>query len=120
MSTLIIVLCSALGGGTLAVIIGNFQKRKLFKATEKQATARTESIAVNTLSESLETMNTQILEPLRQELTEGRKLQTKTNYELTKLRKAIEKIPSCAHAASCPVSVELQNNPNGDKRVDEE
>lgn len=41
------------------------------------------------------------------------KANEKTNRKLDRLTKAIEKIPSCPHAAQCPVSAELQKSTTG-------
>ncbi|MTK53300.1 hypothetical protein [Paludibacter sp.] len=105
-------------GGGLVAVINWWQKRKLTTKQERQADAKTDEIAVNTLAKALETVNKQIVEPLKQELEREQeqkaKILNKLNNELTKLRRAIEKIPACDHASACPVSRQLQNDKNGD------
>jgi hypothetical protein len=107
-----------ISGGGLVSVVNWLQRRKLTKKQEKQTDARTDEMVVNTLSKALETVNKQIVEPLKTELLreqdEKSKILNKLNNEITKLRKAIEKIPGCDHAASCPVSKQLQDYKNSD------
>jgi hypothetical protein len=107
-----------ISGGGLVALFNWITRRRLTRKQEEQTDVRTDEMAVNMLSKALETVNEQVVEPLKQELdrkdTEHNKLLNKVNNEITKLRKAIEKIPACDHAAACPVSRQLQNDKNGD------
>lgn len=52
-----------------------------------------------------------IVTPLRKEINSLRR-------DVDKFRKAVEKIPSCAHADNCPVSRQLQKLEDRDNRAD--
>jgi hypothetical protein len=118
METLTAIALAFVGGGGLVSVVNWFKNWKLTKKQEKQTDARTDEMVVNTLSKALETVNKQIVEPLKNELLreqdEKSKILNKLNNEITKLRKAIEKIPGCDHASSCPVSKQLQDYKNSD------
>jgi hypothetical protein len=101
-------------GGGMVALFNWFTKRKLTKKQEKQTEAKTDEIAVNFLSKALETINEQVVNPLREELADSRKSNNKLSNDVKKLTRAIEKIPGCTHASVCPVSVELQDYKNGD------
>jgi len=105
-------------GGGLVAVLNWWQKRKLTTKQEKQTDVRTDEMAVNMLAKALETVNKQLVDPLKTEIErkdiEHNKILKSVNNEITKLRKAIEKIPACSHAATCPVSFQLQNDKNSD------
>jgi len=98
------------GGGGLVAIINWIRTRKLTTATEKQTAAKTDNIAVTTLKEALSSLNEDVIKPIHEENRVIKTELKKLTNELIKFRKAIEKIPSCTHAAVCPVSRELQND----------
>ena len=53
-----------------------------------------------------------IVTPLKKEINSLRR-------DVDKFRKAVEKIPSCAHADNCPVSRQLQKLEERDNRTDD-
>jgi hypothetical protein len=107
-----------ISGGGLVALFNWLTKRRLTKKQEKQTDVRTEEMAVNMLAKALETVNKQLVDPLKTEIErkdiEHGKILKSVNNEIAKLRRAIEKIPACSHAATCPVSFQLQNDKNSD------
>lgn len=49
-------------------------------------------------------------EQLRETITNLQKSNEKTNRKIDRLSRAVEKIPTCPHAALCPVSDDLQKS----------
>lgn len=56
---------------------------------------------------------------LADRLTELNQETKRLRQDVRKLQRAIERIPSCPHAADCPVSRELQNGTDRDEERDQ-
>lgn len=109
MRELLIAVIGMFGGGTMAAIYTAWQRKGLVKKEGRKVEAETDSLVVATLKQAIETINREVIGPLKNENEEIRKEIKRLNYEVIKLRKSIEKIPACAHADTCPVARELQN-----------
>lgn len=106
-SIIVIVTAFATGGGLTAVIL-NFLNRPLNKSIELENEAKADAIAVTSLKEAINTLNEAVYKPIKAE-NEILQVEFKKFYnEINKLRKAIERIPSCTYADQCPVTFELQ------------
>ena len=71
------------------------------KAQVEQLRSNTKATEIDNLKRAMEIIMAQFVEPLNKELNALRK-------ELSRFRRAVEKIPTCPHAANCPISDELQ------------
>jgi len=110
MSSILSILIASLISGIGVKIFDYYQHRALEKNKAQEVTVNTDKIAIDILAKAMETLNEQVVEPLREENKQSANNQKNILNELKKLRKAIERIPGCAHAATCPVSMELQNS----------
>lgn len=69
--------------------------------------AGNDSVSLDNTKKLIEIMMQNVVEPLKKELKAVRN-------ELSKFRKAIEKIPECDYADDCPVKRELRQQETGD------
>lgn len=72
-----------------------------------------DSVKVDNTQKLIDLIMHQVVEPLKKELNGVRK-------ELSKFRKAVERIPDCDYADTCPVKRELreqENNPTADSNT---
>lgn len=82
--------------------------RKKYNAELESLRAQVEAAKTDTRGDELENVKNgmailmeQVVEPLKKEINAVRK-------ELARLRRAVEKVNNCPHAAACPVRDELQ------------
>lgn len=94
------------------------------RSTRRKAREEARRAAIENDKSLMDSFNQYILNPVLKEMEVLRgerersrehdlkmqKLYEKTNRKLDRLARAIEKIPSCPHAADCPVRNELQNS----------
>ena len=78
-----------LGGGLIVSVA-------TLKSQQKKAKEEAESIALDNEKKLGEMINEYFVEPLKKEITSLRRT-------VSRLTRAIEKIPSCPHSADCPV-----------------
>lgn len=83
--------------------------RKKYDAEVEQLRAQVEASKTETRGDELDNVKKamailmeQVVEPLKKEIDGIRK-------ELARLRRAVEKVNVCPHAATCPVSLELRH-----------
>lgn len=91
-----LVLNAVLGGGLLVTLVTLRSTRKIGQEQAKGAEIDNDTKAAQTLVDY-------VVNPLRDEMKNLRR-------ELTRFRKAVEKIPSCRYADECPVDKELHNS----------
>lgn len=91
--TILAILNVVLGGGLIV---------SLATLRSQQAKAREEakSLALDNDKKVSDMVNEYFVEPLKKDIGQLRK-------QVSRLTKAIEKIPSCPHSADCPVKDEL-------------
>lgn len=119
MSAIIVAIISGLfglsGGGVVAFFTIKQarqmadKKVQLTDAQIEKTSAETDEIAVTSMQMALKTLREELIVPLLDEKQQIKKQLEKVTYELSRFRKAIEKIPGCAHADTCPVTHELQS-----------
>lgn len=85
----------------VGAVVGSLLARAKYRAEVKNSELDNVRKANDMLMES-------VVEPLGKELKGLRR-------DVQRLRKAVEKIPLCPHAADCPVSRELQNSAERDE-----
>lgn len=84
-------------GGSLLVTIVTLRSQKA-KAEEE-----VKSLALDNDKKVSEMVNEYFVEPLKKDIASLRK-------QVSRLTRAIEKIPSCPHSADCPVKDSLDNS----------
>lgn len=112
------IVVALLTGGGFAAILNYGNNKQLARKQADQAGAQAENIAVKTLKEALETMNDDVIRPLKEENKVIKSELKRLTNELIKFRKAIERIPSCAYAHQCPATHELQGRTEGGAGAD--
>ena len=85
-----------LGGGLIVSVA-------TLKSQQKKAKEEAESIALDNEKKLSEMINEYFVEPLKKEITSLRRT-------VSRLTRAIEKIPSCPHSADCPVKDALDES----------
>lgn len=90
------VLNSLLVSGGLVVLV-------TLRSTIKTSKANAQGAGTDANDKLMQSYEEHILNPIL-------KANEKTNRKLDRLTRAIEKIPTCKHAAQCPVSDELQKS----------
>jgi len=108
MNEIITSILSAIGGGSIAVLINFLANRKLIKKQTVKIDIETENIAIQSLRDTLEALRNEYKE-LSVEHEKLKKELAALKREQSRLRKAIEKIQDCENRNTCPVSIELQN-----------
>ena len=73
------------------------------RSQRAKAAEEARSLAIDNDKKVSEMVNEYFVEPLKKEITALRR-------EMLRLRKAIEKIPECPHAAECPVKESLKED----------
>ena len=89
----------------IGAVVGSLLARAKYRAEVKNSELDNVRKANDMLMEG-------VVEPLSKQIK-------KIDRELQRLRKAVEKIPLCPHAADCPVSRELQNSAERDEERDQ-
>lgn len=84
-------------GGSLIVTLVTLRSQ-IAKAKEEA-----KGLAIDNDKKISEMVNEYFVEPLKKEITSLRK-------QMSRLTRAIEKIPSCPHSADCPVKDSLDNS----------
>ena len=100
--TVITAIVSVVTGGGLVVLV-------TLRAKKDAATAETDKIEMDNFRTGTALLNEQIIEPLKKELASTRREVIASRKECARLRKAINAINRCPHAASCPVTVEMSS-----------
>ncbi|MBR4535955.1 MAG: hypothetical protein IKO62_04780 [Bacteroidales bacterium] len=90
------VLNLLLGGGLIVTLVT--LRSQIAKAKEEA-----KGLAIDNDKKISEMVNEYFVEPLKKEITSLRK-------QMSRLTRAIEKIPSCPHSADCPVKDSLDNS----------
>lgn len=93
----------------LGALVGWFPNRKKQKVDTKQ-------IEVEVLEKSLQILNKDVVEPLRNNLELLRSEYTELNNRLKKFQDAINKMYNCRNLAGCPIRIELQKSENNNRR----
>lgn len=94
-----LVLNLLLGGG----LIMNIRSLRTMKHDIERAKQDTKAQEIENERSAMDTMKTYIVQPIKIEINGLRR-------EMARLRKAIDKIKSCAYSDNCPVSAELQRS----------
>ncbi|MDY6347037.1 MAG: hypothetical protein SPL42_01205 [Bacteroidales bacterium] len=97
------VLNLLLGGGLLVTVV-------TLRSQKAKAEEEAKSLALDNDKKVSEMVNEYFVEPLKKELTSLRRT-------VSRLTRAIDKIPSCPHSADCPVKDELDEDKNEETRV---
>ena len=92
------VLNLALGGG-LVVTLATLHSQ------QEKAKEEAKGLALDNEKKVSELVNEYFVEPLKKDITSLRR-------QVSRLTRAIEKIPSCPHSADCPVKDELEDTKN--------
>ena len=87
-----------LGGGLIVSVA-------TLKSQQKKAKEEAESIALDNEKKLSEMINEYFVEPLKKEITSLRRT-------VSRLTRAVERIPSCPHSADCPVKDALNETKN--------
>lgn len=90
------VLNLLLGGGLLVTIV-------TLRSQKAKAEEEVKSLALDNDKKVSEMVNEYFVEPLKKDIASLRK-------QVSRLTRAIEKIPSCPHSADCPVKDSLDNS----------
>ena len=90
------VLNLLLGGGLLVTIV-------TLRSQKAKAEEEAKGLALDNDKKVSEMVNEYFVEPLKKGITSLRK-------QVSRLSRAIEKIPSCPHSADCPVKDSLDNS----------
>ena len=90
------VLNLLLGGGLLVTIV-------TLRSQKAKAEEEAKGLALDNDKKVSEMVNEYFVEPLKKDITSLRK-------QVSRLSRAIEKIPSCPHSADCPVKDSLDNS----------
>lgn len=95
-----IIMNVILGGGCCGSLLALRAARRKAKAEARQAEENAEGTELDNEQKAAGIVMEYIVKPLKAEMTSLRR-------EVTKFRKAVEKIPACPYANECPVSLEL-------------
>ncbi|MCQ2313280.1 MAG: hypothetical protein MJZ84_07540 [Paludibacteraceae bacterium] len=98
LAEIIRIVIEAVLGGTLIVTLVTL------RSTKKKASEEARGLEIDNNKRLMDGFNEYIVEPLKKEVNGLR-------IEVRQLKRAIEKINDCPHAADCPVRHELQNYP---------
>lgn len=90
-----------LSGGLIVTVV-------TLRSAVKKAREEAEALRLGNEDSAMKTFQTYIVDPLKKDIKNLR-------YEVNKFRKAVEKIPDCAYADSCPVRAELQKQADDDR-----
>lgn len=96
-----LVLNVVLGGGLLVTAV-------TLRSTKKMADEQAKGAEIDNDTKAAQTLVDYVVKPLRDEMKNLRR-------ELTRFRKAVEKIPTCHYADDCPVDKELHRDDNDDE-----
>lgn len=96
-----LVLNVVLGGGLLVTAV-------TLRSTKKMADEQAKGAEIDNDTKAAQTLVDYVVKPLRDEMKNLRR-------ELTRFRKAVEKIPSCRYADECPVDRELHRDEDDDE-----
>lgn len=99
---LIGIVTTPIAGWVGAVLMRKKYKTEIksLQADVEKKRADNQGVELDNVRQGNEILMEQIVKPLKLELKYLR-------HDVNKFRKAVEKIPGCAHAAECPVSREL-------------
>lgn len=99
---LIGIVTTPIAGWVGAVLMRKKYKTEIksLQADVEKKHANNQGVELDNVRQGIEILMGQIVKPLKLELKYLR-------HDVKKFRKAVEKIPSCPHAAECPVSCEL-------------
>lgn len=87
-----------LSGGLIVTLV-------TLKSIQKKAKEEAESVALDNEKKLSEMINEYFVEPLKKEITSLRRT-------VSRLTRAIDRIPSCPHSADCPVKDSLNETEN--------
>ena len=87
-----------LGGGLVVTLV-------TLKSIQKKAKEEAESVALDNEKKLSEMIKEYFVEPLKKEITSLRRT-------VSRLTRAIDRIPSCPHSADCPVKDALNETEN--------
>lgn len=87
-----------LGGGLFVTLV-------TLKSIQKKAKEEAESVALDNEKKLSEMIKEYFVEPLKKEITSLRRT-------VSRLTRAIDRIPSCPHSADCPVKDALNETEN--------
>lgn len=87
-----------LGGGLVVTLV-------TLKSIKKKAKEEAESVALDNEKKLSEMIKEYFVEPLKKEITSLRRT-------VSRLTRAIDRIPSCPHSADCPVKDALNETEN--------
>lgn len=90
------VLNLLLGGGLVVTLV-------TLRSQKAKAEEEAKGLALDNDKKVSEMVNEYFVEPLKKDITSLRR-------QVSRLTRAIEKIPSCPHSADCPVKEELNAN----------
>lgn len=95
----------------VGAFVGWFPNRKKQKVDTKQ-------IEVDVLEKSLQVLNKDVVQPLRDNLELLRVEYSELSKDFKKIKNAVNKMYSCRHLTSCPISLELQKSDknNGNRK----
>lgn len=107
------IVSTPVGAGLTAVLMRRKYKVEIegLKAEVDNKMAETRSVEIDNLKKGSEILMQQIVAPLEGHIK-------RLSRNVTKLEKAISKIPACPNAADCPVSRELLADEAGDDEPD--
>lgn len=91
--TVLAILNVLLGGGLIVTLA-------TLRSQQAKAREEAKSLALDNDKKVSDMVNEYFVEPLKKDMAQLRK-------QLSRLTRAIEKIPSCPHSADCPVKDEL-------------
>ena len=95
-----------LGGGLVGALISIVTIRSALKkarADAEKALAEADTVKITNTEQATRILIENIVDPLKQELSETRKDLNATKREMARLRKAIDDANSCRYSADCPV-----------------
>lgn len=92
------VLNVLLSGGLIVTLV-------TIRSLKTKAEEEAKSLAIDNDRKVSELVNEYFVEPLKKDITSLRR-------QMSRLTRAIEKIPSCPHSADCPVKDELDKTKN--------
>lgn len=92
-----------LSGGLIVTLV-------TLRSTAKKAKEEAKTVQQANEESAMQTFQLYIVEPLKKELKSLR-------YEVSKFRKAIDKINVCDHAADCPVKFELREQEANERKA---
>jgi chaperonin GroEL (HSP60 family) len=94
------VLNLLLSGGLVVTLV-------TLRSQKAKAEEEAKGLALDNDKKVSEMVNEYFVEPLKKDITSLRR-------QVSRLTRAIEKIPSCPHSADCPVKEELNETKNDD------